>query len=227
MDTLRMLCLPLALTACGSNVQGFSGSTTGTGGATSTSTATGTTATTSTSPGTTTTTSTGTGGAPACTMGGTSTLPGVSIVFDSQPCTFTLAQAAAGVHIGYQVVVGMSGDSVVPKPQDAGGCGAPGPSGLIVFESLAGGGQHYCLCDVGLCPTPSTTPVPLVPGMYPGSFAWDGKNWGGPSDTGNPEGAPFPPGQYTLTVSAVGDLVLPDPAAPFQVTGTFSIDLTP
>jgi hypothetical protein len=67
----------------------------------------------------------------------------------------------------------------------------------------------------------------LVPGSYPGTFKWDGRNWYGPSDTNNPEGAPFPPGHYMLTVSAKGELALPDPAAPFLVMGTFGIDLTP
>ena len=33
---------------------------------------------------------------------------------------------------------------------------------------------------------------------------WDGRNWYGPSDTGNREGAAFPPGTYTIALSATG-----------------------
>lgn len=169
----------------------------------------------------------GTGAAPSCETSASSTLSGVSIAFPEQSCAFTLAQAAAGIAIDYQVVVNPSVQNVVPKPQDAGGCGTPGASGLIVFEELEGGGQKYCLCDVGPCPAPPGNAVNLNEGTYGRTFKWDGKNWDGPSDTVNPEGAPFPPGHYTLHVSAIGDWLVPDGGAPFKVEGTFEVELLP
>src|SRR5262249_35462485 len=45
------------------------------------------------------TSSTGAGGAATCEGSGTSSLSGVSIVFPAQKCTFSLAEAAAGVTI--------------------------------------------------------------------------------------------------------------------------------
>jgi hypothetical protein len=171
--------------------------------------------------------STGTGGAASCTPGGASTLAGVTIDFPPQNCTFTVAEAAAGITIDYQVVVAQDVMGVIADTQDAGGCGSPGMSGLILFEDLSGNGQHYCLCDIGLCPGPSGTPVTLPAGTYPGSFSWEGINWGGPSDTGQPFGPPFPPGSYTLEVSALGDVMDMNGTVPFSVTGTFPIHLVP
>ena len=45
-------------------------------------------------------------------------------------------------------------------------------------------------------------------GTYPRTFTWDGVNWRGPSDTGNPKGPPFPPGDYTLTIAATPGTLL-------------------
>src|SRR5581483_3046517 len=132
----------LGAAACSSNIAtgvgGFWSGSTGSGGATATTTAssgsgsssaTATTAA-STGAGGATSSSSGTGGGTAlCATGGMSSLPGVSVVFPDQPCTFTLAQAAAGIHVDYQVVVAQGAGSIVPKPQDAGGCGHPGASG--------------------------------------------------------------------------------------------------
>lgn len=154
-----------------------------------------------------------------------STLHDVAIDIPEQPCVFTLAQAAAEISIDYVVHITAAVDDVVPAPQDAGDCGQLAPGGLTLFETLSGDGQLYCLCDVGLCPPDDDPPVQLQPGTTPGVFEWTGRNWTGPSDTGNPVGPPFPPGTYTLRVSAVGTV---GPAAdPFQVEATFSITLLP
>ena len=86
---------------------------------------------------------------PMCATGGSSNLPDVTIEFPAQPCVFTLAQAAAGITIDYDVVVANMVTGVIPAPQDAGQCDGPGSSGLITFERLDGGGQSYCICDQG------------------------------------------------------------------------------
>jgi|GEM_PF-2180882 len=161
---------------------------------------------------------------PECTTTSTSTLAGVAIQFKGDRCRFTLAEAATGLTLPYQVLVQTEWAGVIPRPQDAGGCDQPGSSGLILFERLSGGDQHYCVCDTGLCMGPDETPIGLAPGAYPAAFTWDGVNWDGPSDTGNPKGAPFPAGTYTLEVSARGKLASP-PDTPFEVKATLTVIL--
>ena len=139
-----------------------------------------------------------------CVMTLESSIDGVSIQFLGSTCFWTQAQAAAGISVPYEVTIDTNVPGVVALPQDAGACGQKGPSGLIVFERLQGNEQSYCLCDTGLCMGPDMTPQTLVPGFWNHEFEWDGVNWFGPSDFGNPKGPPFPPGDYELTVSAKG-----------------------
>jgi hypothetical protein len=165
-----------------------------------------------------------TDGSPSCSFTSTSTLGPVAFGFDASVCTFTVAQAQAGIAIPYSVYVNLpSVHGIVPATQDAGGCQAPGPSKLIVFESLEGAGQSYCLCDVGLCANVTPPPVTLFGGKYTSDFHWQGRNWAGPSDTGNPMGAPFPPGRYTLRISAKGTAN----GTSFDVEAAMDITLTP
>jgi hypothetical protein len=150
------------------------------------------------------------------------TLKGVSIDLSGNPCVFTLAQAAAGITFHYRVLAEVELHDVESRPMDAGLCDAPGPSGLRLFEKIHGSGQTWCICDEGLCfyePQPFT----LMPGEYAESFQWHGRNWNGPSDTGNPEGQPFPPGEYTLVVRGEGKH---GPLqADYAVTGTMKVIL--
>jgi hypothetical protein len=167
------------------------------------------------------------GGGAACETDRSSTLPGVSIDFTTTDCNYTLAEAAAGITIGYNIVVANDIQGVYPIPQDAGKCGTPDSSGLLPFAVLAGGSEQYCICDEGLCPGPSDTPITIVKGSYPGTFTWDGRNWTGPSDFNNPKGDPFPAGDYTLTVSAIGQYEDAGAKKDFNVTGTFVLHLLP
>jgi hypothetical protein len=160
-----------------------------------------------------------------CVVDGGSELSGVSIAISDDDCVFTLAEAQAGLSIPYVVTVAEPVAAVSPSAQDDGGCDDPGPSGLIVFERLSGGEQSYCLCDVGLCFVEDHT-TDLVPGTWEHSFEWDGVNWFGPSDFGNPKGEPFPPGTYTLKVSAKGTFLLGgDAVVPYEVWSTLQITL--
>jgi hypothetical protein len=213
--------LALTLAACGSGSGGGGGSGGGNGSGGGSSSASG-----SGGGGGSGTGGNGSGGGGDCTTGSDSTLPGVAIEFTTADCTYTLAEAAAGIEIGYRVVAAADVPNVVPTPQDAGGCGKPGPSGLIPFAKLEGNNQSYCICDEGICPSnPSAVTVPA--GSYPGTFAWDGVNWTGPSDFGNPKGEPFPPGDYTLTVSAIGKWDDAGTQKDFSVKGTFVVHLVP
>jgi hypothetical protein len=152
-----------------------------------------------------------------------STLTGVSIAFGAQPCTFSIAEVQAGISLTYEVAVSASVPGVVPEPQDDGGCDAPGPSGLILFEELDGQGQRYCQCDVGMCSPSSTASVTLAPGTWTETFTWDGRAWDGPGDSNNPQGPAFPAGNATLTVSAIGTIF----TTPFRVAATFPVQITP
>lgn len=158
----------------------------------------------------------------------TSNLNGVAIVFPEGDCTATLAQVAAGLKIPYQIDIGSSVEGVVALPSDAGQCDKPDGSGLIPFASVEGDGQKWCICDSGLCMGPDKTPKTLAAGSYDSSFTWDGVNWWGPSDFGNPKGKPFPVGAYTISVKAKGYRVDAGKGQiPFEVVGTRIVILTP
>jgi hypothetical protein len=140
----------------------------------------------------------------SCNGAAKSSLPGVSIVFPDGPCSFTLAEVAAGISLNYELRIEQSLDGVHPVPVDYGSCGQPDATGLIVGFEIAGStGDRYCLCDVGPC-MGRTFSTQAPAGTYPNTIRWDGRNWMGPSDTNNREGAAFPPGTYTLTVTAKG-----------------------
>jgi len=155
-------------------------------------------------------------------VGGQSTLVGACIRMDAQDGLVSLDEVAGGIQIPYTVIVEQPIEGVVPLPQDAGNCAAPGPSGLIVFERLQGGGQVYCVCDEGLCPGPDTTPRTVPSGATERIFEWTGRNWTGPSDTNFPLGDPFPAGIYTLSVSAQGRVN----GENFVIGNTFTVTLS-
>jgi hypothetical protein len=137
--------------------------------------------------------------------------------FPVERCIWTLEEAAEGIEIPYAVAI-EERHEVTPTSQN--GCDEPGESGLAPFPRIEGNDQNYCLCDVGLCPNDPQT-VDLVEGVTQFTLQWDGNNWNGPSDTGNPEGEPFPPGEYTVEVSAVGM----EGDTPYEVVGTLNITL--
>ena len=123
----------------------------------------------------------------------------VEILFSKPRFRFTLAEAAAGISIDYDVVVKQDLPDVIPLLQ---GCATRGPGGLLLFEQLSGNDQLYAMGDCGPGAPPSREPVRVRKGTFRHTFKWDGRNWLGPSDTGLAKGAPFPPGDYTLLVSS-------------------------
>jgi hypothetical protein len=155
-----------------------------------------------------------------------STLPGVHFDLSGNRCSYTLAEAAAGVSFVYRVVVDADAAGVQSSPASPASCAGPDASGLVVEPSVGGSGQSYCLCDCGLGMGGATT-SDLVAGTYETTFAWDGTNWTGPSDFGNPHGAAFPPGSYELQVRVDGVGPASGGSAPFAMTGSVQFDLTP
>ena len=149
----------------------------------------------------------------------------IAIQFPQDEYELTLAEVAGGVAFEYRILVREGIDNIVPQPQDTGGSEGPGPSGMYPFEEISGNGQSYSLLDLGLgCG--AFPPQRLESGSHMISFDWDGRNWGGPSDTDMPKGAPFPPGEYTLTVSVAGLLILEGGAQPYKVSGSATVRLT-
>src|SRR5262249_52938028 len=130
----------------------------------------------------------------SCVLDRSSTVPQVHVDFLTNVCTFTLAQASAGISIPYDLVIDEDVPGFVPNhpyyyPPDV--------AGLEVSEVLSGGTQRYCVCDKGLpfstCPADgggtyhpdagaACTPITLRKGVYHRKFTSDGHNWYGPSD---------------------------------------------
>lgn len=171
--------------------------------------------------------STGTSsGAAACDPTVTSDLPGVSLELDSTDCTFTLAEAAAGITVDYHLQVDADLDGVAADEYGSANCVDLPAVGLFISEILAGDGQRYCECDYGLCAPWTPTPATLAAGSFPSSFDWDGRNWNGPSDTGQPKGDPFPAGEYVLELKTIGTYDEPGAGErPFEVLTTVPITL--
>jgi hypothetical protein len=155
----------------------------------------------------------------------TSNLAGVRIVLMPPKCIFSLAEASVGILFSYQVEVAQDVPGVLPTSQTT-GC-TPGKSGLMELAEVTGNGQSYSPSDLGP-PWPSCQNVAtftLKQGAYFDQFLWPGVNWSGPSDTSNPYGPPFPPGIYTVRVSARGKTTSDD--KDFEIAASFTFALVP
>ncbi len=159
----------------------------------------------------------------------------VGIDFAKPEYRFTQAEAAAGIMIEYEVVVKQDRPRVLPLPQGSAGQGITAlaidpseekPGKLIPFERISGGGHSYSLIDTGLPPPREVPPVKLAAGRYKHVFAWDGRNWDGGSDTSNPKGPLFPPGEYTLEVSCAGILITTEGERYFRLAEPVIVHIT-
>ena len=152
-------------------------------------------------------------------------LEGVEIRFPGT-CRWAIGKVREGIDIPYEVVVEEEISGIVPTPTDAGSCDRPGDSGLITSVVFQGDDQRWCRCDTGNCPRPQYKPKTLEPGTYRNTVHWEGRNWTGPSDTGNPKGEPFPPGTYEMSVQTRGERAFPDGRRKkFKVEATMEIEL--
>lgn len=181
------------------------------------------------------------GGHPDCVLSTESAIPGVHIELpETQKCVFRLAEVSKGIRISYDVVVDYDTlfGAVFRYPAGPGPYEDPGvethnyAGPLEMNESVTGGEQFYCYCDLGGVPTRcalpdggatlfdrTCPPTVLRAGTYPVSFYWDGHNWEGPSDTSQPKGPSFPAGDYELTVKTNDGLVPMDVDAGTQADG--------
>jgi len=145
-----------------------------------------------------------------------SDLPGVRLEITSGQCALTQAQAAAGVTFGYRLVVDADVPGIVAHI-GASDCGVADSSGLAVVAVISGNGQSFCpTCDLGRC-APNSTTTTANAGSFDYDLVWYGLNWQGPSDWGAPEGAAFPVGSYTLSVTATGTRLTDAGVQPFTV----------
>jgi hypothetical protein len=135
----------------------------------------------------------------------TGTFPGVSISVRGDTCTLARGQAAV---FSYEVTVDPSVPAVLVHGSGP-GCGSclartSDPSTWVDYEiggtSASGQSQIYCLCDVGCCAPDTDRTVQMTPGTVTGTIDWSGRTWNGPSDTGQPMGDFFEPGQYFVSV---------------------------
>jgi hypothetical protein len=143
----------------------------------------------------------------------------VKIMFPKDGDTFTLAAAAKGVKLEYKIVVQEDYKGVIPLPFGPSFREPAGASGLFPREEITGTGQRYCLLDFGLAQPPKETATTLKKGTHVHAFEWDGRNWLGPSDTGNPKGKAFPAGTYDVIVTVQGKLVTGKGKIPCEIKG--------
>lgn len=149
---------------------------------------------------------------------------GACIAFATPESTFTLAEAAAGIQVDYAVIID-AGAMVTPWDEACGCCGIDwSPSGLWLAEVLSGADELYCICDDGVDCDCAFVTHPLESGTHPGTFDWEGRNGEVPWDPG----PPFPPGTYTLEVTAVGYWEdAPGGRRWFTIAGTHLVTLVP
>lgn len=141
--------------------------------------------------------------APAKNLGTKTMEKAIDVKFCKKQYVFTLAEVAKGVKFEYQIIVREDIPNVWAKTQRTAD-GDDGKSKLHAFPMISGNNQRYCIRDVGLGLPPRPNFQMIKKGKYKRSFAWTGRNWNGPSDTGAPLRNPFPPGKYKLSVSFVG-----------------------
>jgi len=137
-------------------------------------------------------------------------LPGVRVHLEGDRCR---VQTDRHHVFRYRIEV----DDAIPytAADSAGGCGRCGgytddPLTLVDIRVDDGNAVQYCQCDVGCCPPITEHEVTLRAGDADGELDWPGRQWQGPSDTNQPLGAPFPPGDYhvrlTFSVPGVGKI---------------------
>jgi hypothetical protein len=138
------------------------------------------------------------------------TIPGVKITIESSRCTYRRGEPAEFVYT-------ITTDSSVPPIDVAAstGCGrcVEPTSDPLSFVSYKISGltwsadpqpQLYCLCDVGCCAPDEAVTVQVDATTATQTIRWSGRQWTGPSDTSNPEGAFFQAGTYDVEVTFDG-----------------------
>ncbi|WP_437278297.1 hypothetical protein WME90_44940 [Sorangium sp. So ce375] len=138
------------------------------------------------------------------------TIPGVKISIESSRCAYHEGEPAEFIYT-------VTTDAKVPPIDVAAstGCGRcvePSADPLSFVSYKISGltwaadpqPQLYCLCDVGCCAPDEAVTVQVDATTATQTIRWSGRQWTGPSDTSNPEGAFFAPGSYDVEVTFDG-----------------------
>lgn len=148
----------------------------------------------------------------------------------TRPYRFSQAEAAKGVTLKYELIVDRDFLACVDAERGSN----DGSNAFPVFEVIHGGDHLYG--RVNLAIPPATPPhyageaaKVYSRGRYRYEMKWDGRNWRG-SDGCSPEapnGPPFPPGEYQLTLTASGIVEESDGARWFQLKAVAPVVITP
>lgn len=139
----------------------------------------------------------------------TGDVPGVTISIRSDACVYARGTAAA---FHYEVTASATTPAIT-IPDSGGGCGdceghTTDPASFVRWSiggtSAGGESQDYCICDVGCCAPTQTATIQLDALESAATIDWQGREWSGPSDTGNPMGELFLPGRYDVVVTFEG-----------------------
>lgn len=142
----------------------------------------------------------------------------IKIEFPKDGYSFTLAEAAKGIKLPYKIIIERDLADIAPMAFPPSFHEPAGPSGLHPREIISGNNQFYGLIDFGLGFPPKEVVKSLKKGTYTHAFEWDGRNWRGPSDTGQPKGKPFPVGTYEVTVTIRGNVIIDQKKMPYEIT---------
>lgn len=126
----------------------------------------------------------------------------------SAKCSYRVGEAAR-----FEYVLVTENAPPLHLPGGDGGCGSclargADPASWIDYDirgtSITGTPMTYCLCDTGCCPPDVERTVSVDDTTVSEVIDWSGRQWTGPSDTGNPMGDYFEPGAYVVTVGFYG-----------------------
>ena len=139
----------------------------------------------------------------------TGTIAGVTLAIRADSCVITRGQ---GTTFRYEVTASAATPTIT-VPDSGGGCGdcsshTTDPASFtrwgIGGTSPDGEDQHYCICDVGCCAPTQTQTITVDATQSGETIQWQGRQWHGPSDTGNEMGDFFLPGRYAVGVTFQG-----------------------
>lgn len=133
----------------------------------------------------------------------TGTVSGVTLAIRSDACVYKRGSSAT---FRYEVTATANTPPIKVPARTACECSdrTADPASLLHWSihgtSPAGDEKRYCICDVGCCPPGPAQKIQLDARESSGTIEWPGREWNGPSDTGNPLGDVFPPGRYEVSV---------------------------
>ena len=145
---------------------------------------------------------------PCSIEGVTGTIAGVTLAIRSTSCVYKRGTPAT-----FTVEVTTTASVPPIMIQASAGCGdchgySTDPltftSYYISGTSPGGTAERYCECDVGCCAPDTAHQVQVDATTKTFTIDWSGREWSGPSDTGNAMGDYFLPGRYSVYASFAG-----------------------